>query len=251
MYIPVPSAAFHGNVSTITHYGQGVKLQLYSSVSLAIMTKLIFTAILSSCLVVGTTSSAINAGECDSIWVTIWSGVQSPPQRHREPPQDPSSCPHSHAPTTLDRRTYTLAMPYQTLGTTTSQELPIASSPPQCRNPPGLNQTCSIQNPCQGSTGLCCGQSGTCGYGPDFCGWDCQRGGRYCPLAPPTKDGRCGVLEDTSCFGWPAGECCSQAGYCGSGVAFCGTGCQDGGSWGVCGLSSSSLGPFPRPSTLA
>ncbi|KAF8861687.1 hypothetical protein BDZ45DRAFT_251790 [Acephala macrosclerotiorum] len=200
------------------------------------MVNLLFNVLFLSCFVTATDAIRLdrrNAGVCESIWVTIWAGDEPPPETHLE-----------------SSNTYTLATPYQTLGTTTTQVPPIASSHPQGPDPPGLNQTCNSQSPCQASTGLCCGQSGICGYGPDSCGAGCQRDAGYCPLAPSTKDGRCGVFYDTSCFDWPAGECCSQSNECGSGAGSCGIGCQGGGTWGICGLDSSSSAVSGPPSSL-
>lgn len=55
----------------------------------------------------------------------------------------------------------------------------------------------------------------------------------------PTQNGWCGTTHnDTSCLGWPLGQCCSQYSSCGSSIDYCGAGCQS--EFGNCGSSSPS-----------
>ncbi|KAJ6492287.1 hypothetical protein C8R45DRAFT_990838 [Mycena sanguinolenta] len=94
--------------------------------------------------------------------------------------------------------------------------------------------SCTSTIPC--SNGACCnGNSGYCGYGPDFCtptsaGGNCTS---HCdakaqcgPNAPPGEE---------EC---PLKVCCSQYGYCGTTEDFCGDGCTSNCNPGTLGSCS-------------
>ncbi|KAL2007609.1 hypothetical protein VTN00DRAFT_9047 [Thermoascus crustaceus] len=69
----------------------------------------------------------------------------------------------------------------------------------------------------------CCGgffggDEGTCGFGPNFCGNDCDS---QCDAKP-----ECGQYAANPGQKCPLNVCCSSYGYCGTTSEFCGTGCQ-------------------------
>jgi hypothetical protein len=118
----------------------------------------------------------------------------------------------------LTRNTYTLATPWQTLegGATIQAPLPavtptIALIPPPVTSP---NVTTSLvpAPPIPSS------------------------------MITPTQDGWCGAIHnDTTCAGWPLGQCCSEYGACGNGVDWCNTGCQS--EFGICALVAPNSPP--------
>lgn len=66
--------------------------------------------------------------------------------------------------------------------------------------------TCSPDRPC--SNGACCGASGNCGYGKDYCGDGCVSN---CDAAA-----ECGKHARPSGKRCPLNTCCSEYGFCGT-----------------------------------
>ncbi|KAK1763039.1 hypothetical protein QBC33DRAFT_550789 [Phialemonium atrogriseum] len=60
----------------------------------------------------------------------------------------------------------------------------------------------------------CCSEFGYCGFGPEFCGDQCQNN------CDATAD--CGQYAPSGHSECPDGACCSQFGFCGTGPDFCG-----------------------------
>ncbi|KAI0132937.1 glycoside hydrolase family 18 protein [Xylariales sp. AK1849] len=82
--------------------------------------------------------------------------------------------------------------------------------------------TCTADQPC--SNGACCGSflgtdTGTCGYGPTYCGTDCTSN-----CNATAECGQYAVSGDEYC---PLNVCCSEWGFCGTSSDFCGDGCQN------------------------
>ncbi|KAG8164746.1 hypothetical protein KVR01_005021 [Diaporthe batatas] len=84
----------------------------------------------------------------------------------------------------------------------------------------GGDYSCKKGVPCK--TQACCGSFfddvGTCGFGPTFCGSDCDS---QCDAKP-----ECGQFADPPGKTCPLNVCCSEFGFCGSTADFCQTGCQ-------------------------
>ncbi|KAH8655299.1 hypothetical protein BX600DRAFT_525229 [Xylariales sp. PMI_506] len=75
---------------------------------------------------------------------------------------------------------------------------------------------CGPDSPC--TNGACCGESGWCGYGPDYCGDGCQ--------SDCDATAECGQYAESADQECPLNVCCSQWGFCGTTTDFCGDGCQ-------------------------
>ncbi|KAI0890230.1 chitotriosidase-1 [Annulohypoxylon maeteangense] len=85
----------------------------------------------------------------------------------------------------------------------------------------GGNYSCKKGTPCK--TYACCGSffggdTGVCGFGPTFCGDDCDS---QCDAKP-----ECGQYADPPDKKCPLNVCCSEYGFCGSTPEFCQEGCQ-------------------------
>ncbi|PIL32554.1 hypothetical protein GSI_05257 [Ganoderma sinense ZZ0214-1] len=81
--------------------------------------------------------------------------------------------------------------------------------------PPGFDGSCTVLEPCP--NGACCGKSGFCGYGSDFCGDGCTSNcNAVAECGPNAAPGH----EDC-----PLNVCCSKFGFCGSTDDFCGANC--------------------------
>ncbi|KAI1171966.1 chitotriosidase-1 [Nemania sp. FL0916] len=83
------------------------------------------------------------------------------------------------------------------------------------------NYSCKKGSPCK--TYACCGSffggdTGVCGFGPTFCGDDCDS---QCDAKP-----ECGQYTDPPGKTCPLNVCCSEFGFCGSTSEFCEAGCQ-------------------------
>lgn len=76
--------------------------------------------------------------------------------------------------------------------------------------------TCAAGRPC--SNGACCGKSGNCGYGPDYCGDGC--------LSNCDAHAECGKFAKDPGQKCPLNVCCSQYGFCGTTELFCDDKCQ-------------------------
>lgn len=76
--------------------------------------------------------------------------------------------------------------------------------------------SCSEDNPC--SNHACCGKSGFCGYGPDYCGDGCQ--------ADCDAVAECGEFASEKGKKCPLNVCCSEFGFCGTTKDFCNAQCQ-------------------------
>ncbi|KAJ3019388.1 hypothetical protein NUW54_g96 [Trametes sanguinea] len=81
--------------------------------------------------------------------------------------------------------------------------------------PPGFDGSCSVAQPCP--NGACCGPSGFCGYGNNYCGDGCTSN---CDAVA-----ECGPDAAPGHQQCPLNVCCSQFGFCGSTDEFCGTNC--------------------------
>ncbi|KIJ27013.1 glycoside hydrolase family 18 protein [Sphaerobolus stellatus SS14] len=72
--------------------------------------------------------------------------------------------------------------------------------------------SCDSSRPC--SNGACCGPSGFCGYGPDFCGTGCVSNVKiYSFNIMPIECGQFAATPNLTC---PLNVCCSQFGFCGT-----------------------------------
>ncbi|KAI1049556.1 hypothetical protein LB505_008067, partial [Fusarium chuoi] len=75
--------------------------------------------------------------------------------------------------------------------------------------------TCSATRRCKNG---CCNKSGNCGFGPDYCGTNCQSD---CDRKSECNPGFGSKwAENDKC---PLNVCCSKHGYCGTTKDFCGT----------------------------
>ncbi|KAF8850852.1 hypothetical protein BDZ45DRAFT_808801 [Acephala macrosclerotiorum] len=107
---------------------------------------------------------------CNSLWVTIWG--------------DGERCAETYVSET---DTYTLATPYQIMGSMSDK--PTATTPPPTSPTyPIIGALCSSTNKCP--TGQCCGKYGYCGSTIDYCGAGCYPDAGLCwspsgSLAPP------------------------------------------------------------------
>ncbi|CCM00583.1 uncharacterized protein FIBRA_02619 [Fibroporia radiculosa] len=81
--------------------------------------------------------------------------------------------------------------------------------------PPSFDGTCTSDTPCP--NGACCGASGYCGYGTEYCGTGC--------LSNCDAKAECGPNAPAGNQTCPLNVCCSQFGFCGTTDDFCGTGC--------------------------
>lgn len=66
--------------------------------------------------------------------------------------------------------------------------------------------TCSADRPCQ--NGACCGATGNCGYGSDYCGKGCQ--------SNCNATAECGKHAEPAGKPCPLNTCCSEFGFCGT-----------------------------------
>ncbi|KAI0398768.1 chitotriosidase-1 [Xylaria palmicola] len=83
------------------------------------------------------------------------------------------------------------------------------------------NYSCKKGSPCK--TYACCGSffggdTGVCGFGPTFCGDDCD--------SQCDAKSECGQFSDPPGKTCPLNVCCSEYGFCGSTPEFCQKGCQ-------------------------
>jgi len=76
---------------------------------------------------------------------------------------------------------------------------------------------CDTETPCKVG---CCSNSGSCGFGPDWCG-----AGNCIGTCNATAEcGQYAAEKDSEC---PLNVCCSQWGFCGTTTEFCATGNSD------------------------
>ncbi|KAJ7220596.1 glycoside hydrolase superfamily [Mycena pura] len=81
--------------------------------------------------------------------------------------------------------------------------------------PPGFDGSCAVGLPCP--NGACCGASGFCGYGSEFCGTGCSSN---CDAVA-----ECGPNAAAGNELCPLNVCCDKFGFCGSTDDFCGANC--------------------------
>ncbi|KAH6871039.1 hypothetical protein B0T10DRAFT_417778 [Thelonectria olida] len=91
---------------------------------------------------------------------------------------------------------------------------------------------CNKKKPC--SNGACCGKSGVCGYGPDYCGKGCTSN-----CDAKAQCGKYAAKGETKC---PLNVCCSEFGFCGTTSEFCNSKCQSN-----CGQPSVPSGKSAHP----
>lgn len=84
---------------------------------------------------------------------------------------------------------------------------------------------CNKTSPC--SNGACCGKSGYCGFGDEYCGTsgESPNGACWSNCDAHAECGKDALPAGKPC---PLNVCCSPFGFCGTTSEFCGNGCQSG-----------------------
>jgi hypothetical protein len=83
---------------------------------------------------------------------------------------------------------------------------------------------CSEDKPC--GNGACCGKTGNCGYGEDYCGTNGESPNDVC-WSNCDAHAECGRHADPPGKTCPLNVCCSQYGFCGTTSEFCDEGEND------------------------